>query len=110
MVFTILLPFSNIFGYWDHLLSYSFFTSKLKYYYIQIDDKELEKALPEHIKKHYRPHEGKVIIYPNEWAGDVNRVLFYPQERVINYLNEYLKNYSDKEDKKNLTTLVVYNQ
>jgi hypothetical protein len=110
MIFTILLPFSNIFGYWDHLLSYSFFTSKLKYYYIQIDDKELEKALPDHIKEYYRPHEGKVIIYPNEWAGDVNRVLFYPQERVINYLNEYLKNYSDKEDKNNLTTLVVYNQ
>ena len=110
IIFTLLLPFSNIFGYWDHLLSYSFFTSKLKYYYIQINDKDLENKLPEHIKDYYRPHEGKVIIYANEWAGDVNRVLFYPQDRAINYLNNYIRDFSDKEEKNKLTTLVVYNQ
>lgn len=108
--FTIMLPFSNIFGYWDHLLSYSFFTSKLKYYYIQINDKQLEEKLPDNIKKYYRPHDGKVIIYANEWAGEINRVLFYPQDRVIHYLDNYIKNFSEKEDKENLTTLVVYNR
>lgn len=110
ILFTILLPFSNLFGYWDHLLSFSFFTSKLNYYYIEINDDELKENLPEHIKKYYRTVDEKTVIYPNEWAGDINRVLFYPEERCIQYLDKYLKDFSDKEHKDSLTTLVVYNQ
>lgn len=109
LLFTMLLPFSNIFGYWDHLLSFSFFTSKLNYYYIQINDKELQEKLPKNIQKYYRPHNGKVIIYANEWAGDVNKVLFYPERRTIDYLDAYLKSFSKTSNEKS-TTLVVYNK
>ncbi|MFC2109983.1 MauE/DoxX family redox-associated membrane protein [Bacteroidota bacterium] len=110
IVFTVLLPISNFFGYYDHLLSFSFFTSKLKYYYIIIEDKDLEDKLPEHIKKFIRPHKGMSILYPNEWAGEVNKVLFYPQERAILYLDKYLQSFSNKTDKTKSTTLIVYNQ
>ena len=112
LVFTIFLPFSNLFGYWDHLLSFSFFTSKLNYYYIEINDNELKENLPDHISKYYRTIDNKTVIYPNEWAGDINRVLFYPEERCILYLNNYLKTFAneDSENKETLTTLVVYNK
>jgi len=110
LTLTVLLPFSNIFGYWDHLLSFSFFTSKLNYYYIQINDKELEQNLPEHIQKYLRPYENKAILYPNEWAGDINRVLFYPEDRIIKHLDTYLKSFSETPQKEGLTTLVIYNK
>lgn len=110
ILFTILLPFSNLFGFWDHLLSFSFFTSKLNYYYVEINDEELKENLPESAKKYFRTIDNKTVIYANEWAGDVNRVLFYPERRCIEYFDTYLKSYSDKENKENLTKLVVYNK
>tara|TARA_B100000809_G_scaffold264657_1_gene321077 strand:+ start:5221 stop:6366 length:1146 start_codon:yes stop_codon:yes gene_type:complete len=110
IIFTFLLPFSNLFGIWDHLLSFSYFTSKLNYYYIEINDDELKENLPEHIKQFYRTVNDRTVIYPNEWAGEVNMVLFYPQDRCIHYLDRYLKDFSDKENKDNLTKLVIYNK
>lgn len=110
ILFTIILPFSNLFGCYDHLLSFSFFTSKLNYYYIELVDESLKKNLPEHIQKYYREKDGATIIYANEWAGDVNRVLFYPEKRCILYLDKYLKSYSDTPQKENITKLVIYNK
>lgn len=110
VLFTILLPFSNLFGGYDHLLSFSFFTSKLNYYYIQINDKELEDQLPQHIQNYLRPYNDKKILYANEWAGDVNKVLFYPQDRCIYYLDNYIRSFSNTPDKEDLTTLVIYNK
>ena len=110
LIFTVLLPFSNLFGYWDHLLSYSFFSSKLKYYTIEINDEKLKNQLPSHITKYIRNTEGKYLIYPNEWAGEVNRVLFYPEDRIIHYLDRYIKSFSETPDKEGLTTLNIYNQ
>ncbi|MCI2228359.1 HTTM domain-containing protein [Polaribacter sp. MSW13] len=109
LVFTILLPFSNFFGFYDNLLSFSFFTSKLNYYYIEISD-ELDEKLPENIQQYYRFLNGKTIIYCNEWAGDVNKVLFYPEERVIKFTDAYLRSFANNPDKKGLTKLVIYNQ
>lgn len=110
IVFTILLPFINLFGYWDHLLSFSFFTSKLNYYYIELNDNSLKENLPEHIQEYFREIDGKTVIYANEWAGDVNRVLFYPEKRCILYLEKYIQSYSDTPDNKEITKLVVYNK
>lgn len=109
LFFTFLLPFSNIFGLWDHLLSYSFFTSKLKYYYIEVNE-ELEEKLPKHIHQYYRYNDNKPRIYMNEWAGDVNKVLFYPEDRIIQYMDVYLRSYAQNPKEEGLTKLVVYNQ
>lgn len=38
---TFVLPTTNLFGYWDHLLSFSFFSAKLNYYYLEINDPKL---------------------------------------------------------------------
>ncbi len=110
VLFTILLPFSNLFGGYDHLLSFSFFTSKLNYYYIQINDKDLEKNLPRHIQGYLRTHNDTKILYANEWAGDVNKVLFYPQDRCIHYLDGYIRSFSETPNKEELTSLVIYNK
>ena len=110
ITFTILLPFSNLFGYWDHLLSFSFFTSKLNYYYIELNNDDLKEKLPQHIKDYYRTVDDKTVIYANEWAGDINRVLFYPEKRCILYLEKYIQNFADIENKEESTKLVVYNK
>tara|TARA_R110002073_G_scaffold4213_1_gene27883 strand:- start:21662 stop:22756 length:1095 start_codon:yes stop_codon:yes gene_type:complete len=109
LLFTVLLPFSNLFGGWDHLLSFSFFTSKLNYYYIEIAP-ELKEKLPEHIHKYYKIHEGKTILYPNDWAGAINKVLLYPEDRVIQKTATYLRSFADDPQKEGLIKLVVYNQ
>jgi uncharacterized membrane protein YphA (DoxX/SURF4 family) len=107
--FTILLPISNLFGVYDHLLSFSFFTSKLKYYNVIISE-ELEEKLPEHIQQYYRFYDEQTYLNMNEWAGDVNKVLFYPEDRAILYMDSYLRSFADDPTKKELTKLVVYNQ
>jgi len=108
-LFTFILPFSNLFGGWDHLLSFSFFTSKLDYYYIQID-KQYAKKLPKHIQKYYRSNENVTVIYLNEWAGDVNKVLLFPQPRVAKKVEEHILSFATTPKKPGLTKLVVYNK
>jgi methylamine utilization protein MauE len=107
MVFV--LPFSNLFNIWDNLLSFSFFTSKLNYYYIQINDAALYKNLPEHIKKYAHPYKETYILYPNEWCGAELKVLLYPEDRVVYKVDTYLRSFADNPNKKDITELVVYN-
>ena len=108
-IFTFILPLSNLFGYWDHLLSFSFFTSKLDYYYIQIDD-SLKDKLPVGAKKFYRSNENMTVIYLNEWAGEINKVLLYPQPRVAKKVEQYVRSFADESTIENPTKLVVYNK
>ena len=109
LIFTIALPFSNLFGLYDHLLSFSFFTSKLNYYYIELND-ELEENLPENIQQFIRYENSKPVIYCNEWAAASNKVLFYPEDRIVNYIDEYLCSFADNPQQQGLTKLIVYNQ
>ena len=108
LLFTFILPFSNLFGGWDHLLSFSFFTSKLDYYYVIIH-KDLMDKLPEGVTKYSRSNENMTVIYLNEWAGEVNKVLLYPQERVVKKTEQYLRSFADDPQQEGLTKLVVYN-
>lgn len=107
--FTILLPLSNFWGGYDHLLSYSFFTSKLNYYYVELSD-ELENSLPDTIHQYYRYQDGHAVLYLNEWAGEVNKVLFYPEERAKEYMDQYLRSFAKNPQEKQHTTWVVYNK
>ncbi len=108
MVF--LLPFTNFFGFWDHLLSFSFFSSKLHYFYIEIVDDALYKKLPSKITKYAQEYDGKHIIYLNNWAGDVNRVLLYPQDRVAKKVEKFVQSFADNPNKEGMTNLVEFNQ
>ncbi len=109
LVFTMLLPLSNnLFGFYDKLLSFHFFTADLNYYNVFIS-LELEEKLPEHIQKFYRFENGKTYININEWAQFDNKVLFYPEERIIKYTDAYLRSYANNPNTKGLTELVIYN-
>lgn len=107
---TCLLPIgNNLFGVYDNLLSFHFFTADLNYYNVFISE-GLEEKLPKHVQVYYRVHEGSVYINVNEWAGDVNKVLFYPEDRIMLHLDQYLRSFADDPTQKNLTSLVIYNQ
>lgn len=110
LIFTCFLPFANnLFGVYDSLLSFHFFTADLNYYNVFIGD-ELEEKLPVHIQKFYRFKNGKPYIQMNEWAQSDNKVLFYPEQRIINYMDIYLRSFAKDPTTKGLTKLVVYNQ
>lgn len=109
LVFTIVLPFANNqTGIYDSLLSFHFFTADLNYYNVFLDE-ELEDKLPEHIQRFYRYQNGKAYLNMNEWAQYDNKVLFYPEERMIKYMDNYLRSFAENPNKEGLTELVVYN-
>ena len=110
LVFTIIFPLANnLTGFYDSLLSFHFFTADLNYYNIFINE-ELEDNLPDHIQKFYRYQNGKAYIQMNEWAQYDNKVLFYPEERIINFMDVYLRSFAENPSEEGLTELVVYNQ
>ncbi|QXP69612.1 hypothetical protein H0I29_13435 [Polaribacter sp. R2A056_3_33] len=110
LVFTIMLPLANnLTGFYDNLLSFHFFTADLKYYIIYLDE-ELQEKLPENAQSFYRTFEGKTYINVIEWSTDQNKVLFYPEDRAIEYLDTYLRSFAEEPDKEGLTELVNYNQ
>jgi hypothetical protein len=102
---TFILPVTNLFGFWDHLLSFSFFSAKLNYYYIEINDENLLNNLPKKISNYVYDYNGKKIINLNDWAGDVNGVLFYPEDRVAIKTQQYIESFYNK---KNTTKLIEY--
>jgi len=104
------LPATNLlFGFWDHLLSFRFFSSKLNYYYVEILDDDLYKNIPKNIKKYEQQIDGKHVIYLNSWEGAVNQVLLYPEDRVAKKVNQYLKSFARNPKKEGLTKMVEYN-
>ena len=109
LVFTMLLPLSNnLFGFYDKLLSFHFFTADLNYYNVIIGD-NLKDKLPKHIQQFYRTKEGHTYIQMNEWAQKDNKVLFYPQDRIINYMEAYLRSFADNPSRPDVLELEIYN-
>ncbi|MFK8060198.1 MAG: hypothetical protein AB8B78_08925 [Polaribacter sp.] len=109
LVFTMFLPLANnLTGFYDNLLSFHFFTADLKYYNVFINE-ELEDNLPEHIHRFYRFKNGKAYIQMNEWAQYDNKVLFYPEERIIHFMDAYLCSFAKNPNEEGLTKLVDYN-
>lgn len=110
LIFTLILPLANnVTGFYDNLLSFHFFTADLNYYNVFINE-ELEDALPEHIQRFYRFENGNAYLNMNEWAQYDNKVLFYPEERIIKYMDVYLRSFAKNPQEEGLTKLVVYNQ
>jgi hypothetical protein len=46
----------------------------------------------------------------NEWAGDINKVLLYPQPRVAKKVEQYILSFADNPKKEGLIKMVVYNK
>ncbi|MEQ6123881.1 MauE/DoxX family redox-associated membrane protein [Pseudotenacibaculum sp. MALMAid0570] len=110
LVFTMLLPIANnLFGYYDNLLSFHFFTADLSYYNVIIHE-DLEEKLPQDAKDFYRYYEGQTYININEWAQYDNKVLFYPEKRAIHFIDAYLRSFADNPNQENLTQLIDYNK
>ncbi|QNM86232.1 hypothetical protein H9W90_03675 [Polaribacter pectinis] len=110
LVFTVFLPLANnLTGFYDNLLSFHFFTADLNYYNVFINE-ELEDALPDHIQRFYRYENGKAYLQMNEWAQYDNKVLFYPEERIINFMDNYLRSFAENPNEEGLTELVNYNR
>ncbi|MEE9409112.1 MAG: MauE/DoxX family redox-associated membrane protein [Polaribacter sp.] len=110
LVFTMVLPLANnLTGFYDNLLSFHFFTADLHYYNVFINE-ELEEKLPEDIQNFYRFKNSKAYLKMNEWAHHENKVLFYPEERIIQFMDVYLRSFADNPNEKGLIELVDYNQ
>jgi hypothetical protein len=111
LVFMVMvLPLANnLKGYYDNLLSFHFFTADLKYYNVTIHE-DLEDKLPENAQAFYRYHEGRTYINMNEWAQADNKVLFYPEERIIKYMETYLRSFANNPEQENLILLHDYNK
>jgi hypothetical protein len=111
LVFMVMfLPLANFaVGLYDNLLSFHFFTADLQYYNVYIHP-DLEDKLPQDAQDFYRYENGEVFINMNEWAQYDNRVLFYPERRVIDYMEAYLRSYADDPNREDLIRLYDYNK
>ena len=111
LVFMVMvLPLANnLFGFYDNLLSFHFFTADLHYYNVFIHE-DLQNKLPETAQKYIRYEDGKPYIQMNEWAQGDNKVLFYPEERIIQYMETYLRSFADDPNRDDLIKLVDYNR
>lgn len=104
------LPLANYTtGFYDNLLSFHFFTADLKYYNVYIHE-DLEDKLPEDAQDFCRIENGEVYIQMNEWAQYDNGVLFYPEDRMIEYMENYLRSFADDPSREDLIRLYDYNK
>lgn len=81
-------PLLNLFGYWDHYLSFSLYSDKPPKFYIAIENNEIHK-----INKRYKNYfvniaglQGGQIIDIDKWAYSELNVPFYPEERLFKKL------------------------
>ena len=87
---TVLLPLSNLFGFYDHILAFSYFSGKPKYGRIHFNNKFETEQLPSHIKNIVREYNGEYYIDLNEWSAYTIKVMVYPEMRVYHKLKAYI--------------------
>ncbi|KGO93499.1 hypothetical protein Q767_14770 [Flavobacterium enshiense DK69] len=105
-ILVILLPIFNLFGHWDHFLSFSILSGKPKYATIRINDTTLLKKLPREIKPYITKYNSEYFVYISSWAYDYKGIMIYPETRIYNKINQYLASYST--NKKGATTVIEY--
>jgi hypothetical protein len=96
-------------GFYDNLLSFHFFTADLKYYEVYIHEDLIDK-LPQDAQDFNRVKNVKDYIQINEWAQWDNKVLFYPEDRMIEYMEAYLRSFADDPSREDLIRLYDYNK
>lgn len=93
---TILLPLSNLFGFYDHILAFSYFSGKPKYGRIHFENKLQTQQLPKHIQDVVREYQGYYYIDLNEWSSTTIKVMVYPEMRVYQKLKTHIDSFLDK--------------
>jgi len=94
-VITIILPLSNLFGFYDHILGFSYFSGKSKYGRIHFENKPDIQRLPNHIKNIVREYEEYYYIDLNEWSSRTIRVMVYLEIRVYKKIKSHVDSYLD---------------
>jgi hypothetical protein len=94
-------PILNLFGYWDHFLSFSLYSNKPSTFYIAIEENEIHK-----IDKRFKHYFAKIpglqggqIIEINKWAFSELNVPFYPEMRSFKNLSVNFCDLGIDEDK-----------
>jgi len=96
-VYALVLPVLNLFGCYDHLLSFSYFSGGPDYCNIFFYKEEDVKKLPKELTKVVRLYEDQYYINVNEWSVKYVNVLCYPENRVYLYLQNYVEVYTDEK-------------
>ncbi len=94
-ILSIVFPILNFFGYYDHLLSFSYFSAKPKYCRLHFNVGQDLSRLPINIKQNIRQHEGQYYIDFNEWSAKSINVMVYPEIRVYEKLQDHINKYLD---------------
>ena len=97
-VITILLPFTNLFGFYDHILAFSYFSGKPKYCRILFDNELETQKLPEHIQEVVREYQGYYYIDLNEWSASTIKVMVYPEIRVYKEIKKHVDGYLENSN------------
>jgi hypothetical protein len=89
----IVFPFLNFIGFYDHILSFSYFSGKPKYCKIHFNNPKDIEALPEHIRISVKNESQDYYIYLNDWSGRTIGVIVYPEERVYKKVKNHVDTY-----------------
>ena len=84
-----LFPLLNLFGYWDHYLSFSLYSSKPSRFYIAIEKGEIHK-IDKRLKNYFadiQGLQGGQLIDVDKWAFSQLNVPFYPEMRLFKKLS-----------------------
>ena len=92
----IIFPVFNLFGFYDHILAFSYFSGKPKYCKIHFSDPNDVKSLPEYIKYNVRQEANDYYIDLNEWSARTIGVIVYPEERVYLNIQKQIDSYLNK--------------
>jgi hypothetical protein len=101
---TIVLPFSNLFGFYDHILAFSYFSGKPKYGRVYFENKKQTEQLPIEVRELVRVYQEHYYIDLNEWSSNTIKVMVYPEKRVY----DKLKIHIDGMLEKSTTRLELY--
>lgn len=84
----IVFPVFNFFGFYDHLLSFSYFSGKPKYCRIWLTDHSDFEKLPKNISNYMYEWEGSYYVDLNYWSQESLGAGVYPEIRVYKQINQ----------------------
>ncbi len=102
-----LLPILNLFGLYDHFLSFSIMSGKPEYGVVYFPSAQSAQKVPESAKPYVHEYEGKTYVQLSEWAGYEKKIMVYPENRVYSSLKDSLTQFLP-EPEKSQTELKLY--